>query len=91
MLHFNDMMGTAREETNPEYSGGEGTGTPNGYVVTADGEPLAMTQPQPFNMENHIQFHGGFLEDSNLHTDPVADGVMGCPTFLRGLLFFYQI
>jgi RHS repeat-associated protein len=73
-LHFNDMMGTVREETDPKLSGTEGAGTVNGYVVTADGEPLEMDQPPD---ENHIQFHGGFLEDANFHTNPAVDGVMG--------------
>jgi RHS repeat-associated protein len=73
-LHFNDMMGTVREESDPKYSGTEGAGTVNGYVITADGEPLDMEQPSD---ENHIQFHGGFLEDANFHTNPGTAGVMG--------------
>ena len=61
MLHFNDMMGTAREdlstvgfakvEVNPTEVGSEVEGTPNGYVVTADGEPLAMDQLSDENQE----------------------------------------
>jgi RHS repeat-associated protein len=73
-LHFNDMMGSVREESDPKYSGTEGAGTVNGYVITADGEPLEMDQPSD---ENHIQFHGGFLEDANFHTNPGTAGVMG--------------
>jgi len=53
------MMGTAREdlstagfakvEVNPKEVGSEVEGTPNEYIVTADGEPLAMTQPSKEN------------------------------------------
>jgi len=59
MLHFHDMMGTAREdlstagfakvEANPIKVGSKVQGTPNSCIVTADGEPLAMTQPSKEN------------------------------------------
>lgn len=44
MLHFNDMMGTAREEVNPTEVGSEVEGSAYGYVTTADGQQkLAKT------------------------------------------------
>ena len=66
MLHFNDMMGTAREEVNPKEVGSEVEGSAYGYVTTADGEPLSLG-PVANLEENHIQFHGGFLEDRDFH------------------------
>ena len=66
MLHFNDMMGTAREEVNPTEVGSEVQGSAYGYVTTADGEPLSFG-PSANLEENHIQFHGGFLEDRDFH------------------------
>ena len=66
MLHFNDMMGTAREEVNPTEVGSEVQGSAYGYVTTADGEPLSFG-PSADLEENHIQFHGGFLEDRDFH------------------------
>ena len=80
MLHFNDMMGTAREEVNPTEVGSEVEGTPNGFVTTADGEPLKLQQPEEqeaYYISSNSQFHGGFLEDKNFHTNPINDGVMG--------------
>ena len=48
----------------PDVSGAS-VGTENGYTALAAGEPLPMVQPSD---TNHIQFHGGFLEDQNIHT-----------------------
>lgn len=53
-----------KQEMDPDVTGAS-VGTENGYVALAAGEPLPMTQPSD---TNHIQFHGGFLEDQNIHT-----------------------
>ena len=53
---------------------GASVGTENGYTALAAGEPLPMTQPSD---TNHIQFHGGFLEDQSIHTTQGTDGDMG--------------
>jgi RHS repeat-associated protein len=53
---------------------GASVGTENGYTALAAGEPLPMAQPSD---TNHIQFHGGFLEDQNIHTTQGTDGDMG--------------
>jgi RHS repeat-associated protein len=62
-FHYNDPLGTVKEQGEPDRGGG---GTQNGYVITAEGEPLPISGGQPTE-ENHIRFHGGFLEDKEFH------------------------
>lgn len=65
-LHIDSAIGTTMQEASPDVSG-DHVGTTNGYVTTADGEPFGETNMQPTD-ENHIQYHGGFLEDKEFHT-----------------------
>jgi RHS repeat-associated protein len=72
-LQVCDFQGSVKQEMDPDVTGAS-VGTENGYVALAAGEPLPMTQPSD---TNHIQFHGGFLEDQNIHTTQGTDGDMG--------------
>ena len=65
-LHIDSAIGTTMQEASPDVSG-DHVGTTNGYVTTADGEPFGETYMQPTD-ENHIQYHGGYLEDKEFHT-----------------------
>jgi RHS repeat-associated protein len=73
MLQVVDYQGSVKQEASPDVSGT--VGASNGYADHAEGEPLPIEQPS--DIANHIQFHGGILEDSNIHTNPVTDGEMG--------------
>jgi RHS repeat-associated protein len=73
MLQVVDHQGSVKQEASPDVSGT--VGASNGYATHAEGEPLPIEQPS--DIANHIQFHGGILEDSNIHTNPVTDGEMG--------------
>jgi hypothetical protein len=63
-----DFQGSVKQEMDPDVTGAS-VGTENGYVTRSEGEllqeQLPMAQPSD---TNHIQFHGGFLEDQNIHT-----------------------
>jgi RHS repeat-associated protein len=72
-LQVCDFQGSVKQEMDPDVTGAS-VGTENGYVALAAGEPLPMAQPSD---TNHIQFHGGFLEDQNIHTTQGTDGDMG--------------
>jgi RHS repeat-associated protein len=61
LVHINDPQGSVKEDEDPSFP----ASTASGYVTTAEGEPLPLTQPTE---ENHIRFHGGFLEDKELST-----------------------
>jgi RHS repeat-associated protein len=73
MLQVVDHQGSVKQEASPDVSGT--VGASNGYATHAEGEPLPIEQPS--DIANHIQFHGGILEDSNIHTNPATDGEMG--------------
>ncbi|MFH1516008.1 MAG: RHS repeat-associated core domain-containing protein [bacterium] len=66
-LHVNAPIGTVMQEAEPYVTGEVPPGTPNGYVTNADGEPFWVDNLEP-TTENHIQYHGGFLEDKEFHT-----------------------
>jgi RHS repeat-associated protein len=73
MLQVVDHQGSVKQEASPDVSGT--VGAENGYATHAEGEPLPIEQPS--DIANHVQFHGGILEDSNIHTNPATDGEMG--------------
>jgi len=66
-MHFNDPQGTVKQE----QVAASLAPTTDGYVTTAEGQPLPlMTQPVG---ENHIRFHGGFLEEKEFSASPGSD------------------
>ncbi len=64
-LHVNSAIGTTLNVLFPDMD--TPTLKEGGYKTTAEGEPFHVTGFEP-QEENHIQYHGGFLEDKEFHT-----------------------
>jgi RHS repeat-associated protein len=68
-LHVTSPVGSTMDVFSPDTT--TPSTTPNGYIRTAEGEPIEIAQ---YGDENHIQYHGGFVEDKNMHeTSPTVE------------------
>lgn len=68
-LHITSPVGSTMNVFSPDAT--TFSTTSNGYIRNAEGEPLEIGQ---YKATNHIQYHGGFLEDQKFHvTQPTTD------------------
>jgi RHS repeat-associated protein len=74
-LHITSPVGSTMDVFSPDAT--TFSTTSNGYIRNAEGEPVEYVEPVNLTLNNdvnHIQYHGGFVEDKNMHeTSPTVE------------------